>query len=148
MLLKKLSLGAIACFLAFFLAFAAPSPAQDNSIEDSDENDLNQEGPLTQKDIDLYLEFVALYDELVEKSEADPDYDQDEEIMAFIQNNGLTFNRFRYIVEKVPFGVMVLTAPEPQLVPPLTDPYLELSNEEKKLLSANLNKLSPTFESD
>ncbi|MDR1872437.1 MAG: hypothetical protein LBS60_11065 [Deltaproteobacteria bacterium] len=121
--------------------------APEKGIYDVTLADLNAEGPLTARDIDVYLKY--LYLTRGHEARKNPEATSDPEgrkILEFAKDNGLSIVRLRYILEKVPFGSMVAVKPDPESAPTPPVPYLKLSTEEIKVLTDNLNRILEAYE--
>ncbi|MDR1872435.1 MAG: hypothetical protein LBS60_11055, partial [Deltaproteobacteria bacterium] len=108
------------------------------------------EGPLTPKDIDIYIKYVALSKDLIALAEKDPRYSVEgewaqvieDEWVKFAQDNNLTTIRLYYLLEKIQVN-LGLTEPEQ---PSAGDaPYLKLSAAEKRLLADNKSRILAAF---
>ncbi|MDR1871241.1 MAG: hypothetical protein LBS60_04815 [Deltaproteobacteria bacterium] len=146
MFLKKLSLCSFLCVLALSLAFTFTALAQDKDPDTITVDDLNKEGPLTQRDIDVYLEYVGKSKDFMAKMQENPQYDIKGEWLKFAKDHQISSIRFNYVSEKIPFGLMAISAADPKSIPAPDAPFLKLSDEEKKLLTANRDKIIAAFE--
>jgi hypothetical protein len=133
MLLKKTLLSAtLACLI---LTVTVGLQAQDVDLDAITEEQLSQESPLTTADIDLYLKFFAQSAELVK----DPSADFKQATLDFIKANDITATRLRYILEKVPYGMIVATSGNSNL--PTPQPHMVLSEGEITVINDNLPKI-------
>jgi hypothetical protein len=145
MFLKKLVFCSLFSVIVFSLAFTVNSPAQERDLDEITVDDLNKEGPLTQADIALFLKYVDLSQELAKEMKQNPNLDFKSAAMKFVKENGVSTIRFRYILEKVPYGSQVVAAKDPQAVPAPSHEYLKLSEPEKELLTTNQSKILGAF---
>ncbi|MDR0547860.1 MAG: hypothetical protein LBI10_00375 [Deltaproteobacteria bacterium] len=143
-MLKKI--GFIAFFGLLTLALAPALSAQE--LVDLDKvktEDLNKEGPLTQKDFDVYLQFFVMSAESVKKEmekadKADPQTAMAAAVSEFVKTNKLTATRLRYILEKVTMAIQVSNSPDQPPAQP-EQPYLAISPAEAELAKTNTPKI-------
>ncbi|MDR1607426.1 MAG: hypothetical protein LBT38_03355 [Deltaproteobacteria bacterium] len=143
---------ALALFLTLTLAFPWPLKAEEKAKpalpEPTTLARLNQEGPLTQEDIDLFVKFSALFSSWQKKdrkSANNPKADWENEILNFIKANNISKIRLRYILEKIPDAarnIIAQASPKPY-DPDYERPYIIASDLEKELIQENLLKIQP-----
>jgi hypothetical protein len=140
MFLKKIVLFFVLCILTLSASLNLIAQAKD--IYNITDEQLSEEGPLTQKDIDVYLGFFERNANLM-KSDAKASKDVMIKATAdFAKNNGVTIVRLRYLLEKIPY-VLLLVSSSADNPPPF--PNLKVSNDEKSLVKKNQSKIMETF---
>ncbi|MDR0547862.1 MAG: hypothetical protein LBI10_00385 [Deltaproteobacteria bacterium] len=102
---------------------------------------MSQQGPLTQADIDLFVNFLSV---LNEQSADKPDFDEGAVINYFLVTYQVDSVRLQTVVEKIPFVLYLLT-PKPQNPTITTPDYFKISNEEIELVKSNKDKLLQAF---
>jgi hypothetical protein len=147
MLSKKLFLFSTLTLLVGLLALAPTLSAQDKSLSDVTVEELSAEGPLTEDDIDIFLKYLALSDELVLKLEENPNINPLDEVTKFAKSNNVSTVRMRYLMEKIPYGIVVVTVEEPSKAPKAPVGYMELSESETRLIKDNIGKIRSLIES-
>ncbi|MDR1395923.1 MAG: hypothetical protein LBK52_07125 [Deltaproteobacteria bacterium] len=138
-LLLSLALAGLILVLGQYPVLAADDPMDLDNIT---EEQLKKEPPLTQKDIDLFLEFINVSSQLSTEGTEEQLLERGKNAaIKFIQDNKITPVRLRYIGAKIP-AVMVF-AQNPASQPPADSDqaYLIPSAAEKKLVQDNQPKI-------
>jgi hypothetical protein len=143
MFLKKFLL--FSCLGLLTLALSTNLMAQAEDFDNITEEQLAKEGPLTQKDIDVYLNFFEHSAKLMKDSGGKEMAEKDliNITTDFAKNNNITIVRLRYLMEKIPYALMLSSASADE-EPPF--PYLKISAEEKQLVAQNLQKIMTTIQ--
>ncbi|MDR1607424.1 MAG: hypothetical protein LBT38_03345 [Deltaproteobacteria bacterium] len=129
------------CLGLIFLSITHPLRAQElGDLDSVTPLELAQEAPLTEADIDLYLKYFR--ESIIHMRE--PTVDMAQFNLRFLKDNNLTLARLRYLLEKIP-PLMVAAFSDQDSFGPEDPPYLKFSASEKKLIKANMNKITLTY---
>jgi hypothetical protein len=121
------------------LALSSNLQAKAELVDDTTEEQLSKEGPLTQKDLDLYLNYYVE----IETDEKARNQDSLEFTFEFAKKKKIKFVRLKYLLEKIPYAInLVLNSADDE--PPY--PYLKVSAAEKRLVQRNLKKIIATIQ--
>jgi hypothetical protein len=123
------------------MAWACPLSAQLVDLGAVTIEELVKEGPLTQADVDLFVNFLEHSAQTMNKlPDKEIELYMTEMVTEFIKTTHANPVRLRYISEKIPYAVLIVTNNAGVFDPGET--YLNLSDAEKTLISKNLAKLS------
>ncbi|MDR0548503.1 MAG: hypothetical protein LBI10_03710 [Deltaproteobacteria bacterium] len=141
MIFKKTGLFVLTLAMTLSLAYGLSAQPQD--LDNITAEQLNKEGPLTQKDVELYIKFFELSATTVKNESQKPkgqDLDDTFSNTAsnFAKENNISIVRLRYIMEKIPMAIMGSATDTPI---PADMPYLALSPEESALVKENTPKI-------
>ncbi|MDR1396095.1 MAG: hypothetical protein LBK52_08005 [Deltaproteobacteria bacterium] len=144
---KPLFLCLLAALAGFLLLSGQPLPADDADLDSVTSEQMSKEGPLTQKDYDLYIKYLqtaisgikAMQKDL--PADADPDKILSDLTSKFIADNKLTAVRMRYIIEKVGATELSLESPASLPAPDSDEAFFIPSKDEIQLFEKNKDKL-------
>jgi hypothetical protein len=142
MFLKKLFL--IFCFFTLALALALDASAQIPELDDVTDAQLNKEGSIKQRDIDVFIKFVNEGNALNNR-DADDD-DVAKFANNFLKKNKISLVRLRLLMEKIPIGIMVASQEGARDNYSPENSYEKISKAEEALFKKNLSKLMSVFQ--
>ncbi|MDR1395924.1 MAG: hypothetical protein LBK52_07130 [Deltaproteobacteria bacterium] len=154
MLIRKIfpapALAGLILALAGLMAALNPNPAsaagESPLLPSVTPEQLQKEPPLTKADIDLFLEFMAISNQLSASRPNDELVQLNREAAAkFLQDKKMSPVRFAYIGAKIPIGLLMIMNPDRQLPPKFSQPYLIPSEAELKLIEASRDTLVAAF---
>jgi hypothetical protein len=123
--------------LALTLAMASGLAARDSGLESVTKEQMSKEGPLTQRDVNVFLSFLE-ENRAIRESGRPSDDDYGNFARDFMRKNNVTPVRLKYLLEKVLVVVAVVENGDDVLSPGRGP---TVTNSEKKVVKANLAKI-------
>jgi hypothetical protein len=139
----------LACFLAFaFVAAMAPGLKAQSSVDldNISHEDLLKEGPLTQRDIEVYLSFFDANFKFFSENPEFQESDFEAFMTDFLAKNEVTPARLKYCALKVPQALMLISVGEKALEGMPEDMRLPISDADKELVEKNKDKIAAAID--